>query len=148
MLDDLRNSATFQDDEPLFEEEVQPEERKPGLLLGHDCPSAPGGCPAFVLYDLCFGRILPGDHRAGGSAASIKLPKRFQNRLGFFLITLILRIGLAGSAIPVFGVGNIRLFAVQVRVNPHCGGIIHLLHNAVSLIPVAVKVVPQSAQMI
>jgi hypothetical protein len=38
MLDDLRNSATFQDDEPLFEEEVQPEEGTRPQILGMTAP--------------------------------------------------------------------------------------------------------------
>jgi hypothetical protein len=38
MLDDLRNSATFQDDEPLFEEEVQPPEGSRALILGMTAP--------------------------------------------------------------------------------------------------------------
>jgi hypothetical protein len=38
MLDDLRNSATFQDDEPMFEEAEPTSERAPGLLLGMTAP--------------------------------------------------------------------------------------------------------------
>jgi hypothetical protein len=38
MLDDLRNSATFQDDEPMFEEVEPPTERGPALLLGMTAP--------------------------------------------------------------------------------------------------------------
>jgi hypothetical protein len=38
MLDDLRNSATFQDDEPMFEEIAPPSERGPALLLGMTAP--------------------------------------------------------------------------------------------------------------
>jgi hypothetical protein len=38
MLDDLRNSATFQDDEPMFEEVEPPAERGPALLLGMTAP--------------------------------------------------------------------------------------------------------------
>jgi hypothetical protein len=38
MLDDLRNSATFQDDEPLFEEEVKPPEGSRALILGMTAP--------------------------------------------------------------------------------------------------------------
>ena len=38
MLDDLRNSATFQDDEPMFEEEVQPPEGSRALILGMTAP--------------------------------------------------------------------------------------------------------------
>jgi hypothetical protein len=38
MLDDLRNSATFGDDEPLFEEEVQPIQRQRTDILGMTAP--------------------------------------------------------------------------------------------------------------
>jgi hypothetical protein len=38
MLDDLRNSATFEDDEPLFEEEAPPVAKKDSLLLGMTAP--------------------------------------------------------------------------------------------------------------
>jgi len=38
MLDDLRNSATFQDDEPLFEEEVPPRQQSSGQLFGMTAP--------------------------------------------------------------------------------------------------------------
>jgi hypothetical protein len=39
MLDDLRNSATFQDDdEPLFEEVVAPVQKSSNLLLGMTAP--------------------------------------------------------------------------------------------------------------
>jgi hypothetical protein len=39
MLDELRNSATFQDDdEPLFEEVVEPVQKSSNLLLGMTAP--------------------------------------------------------------------------------------------------------------
>ncbi|HSV86677.1 MAG TPA: hypothetical protein VLH85_08875 [Levilinea sp.] len=38
MIDDLRNSATFQDDDPLFDEESRPAKRTSGLLMGMTAP--------------------------------------------------------------------------------------------------------------
>jgi len=52
----------------------------------------------------------------------------------------------AGLAVPIARVRDVTFLAVQVGMNPRRVGALNVLGNGVSAVPVAVRIVPKSAQ--
>src|SRR5204863_648044 len=50
------------------------------------------------------------------------------------------------AAIPVRRIGEVALFAVQVRMHPRTGGIVDVLSHGMRAVPVAAGIVPERPQ--